>query len=91
MRKEYTELKPGESRLLKLLTKEDKMFRKFLKRMLKKIVKKRLADNDLQKVIVRKINKKVDLPALDEKAEAELFNQLYDALQEALLEVVDLI
>ena len=65
------------------------MFKNFLKRMLKKLINKRLADDELQKVIVRKLNAKIDLPGMSEAAEAKSMNQLYDALQAVLIDVVD--
>jgi len=42
-----------------------------------------------QKKYVELINQKLDIPNLSEEAEAKLLNQVYDAGQEALIEIVE--
>lgn len=47
-----------------------------------------IQSEEYQKKFVTKINKKMDIPNLDEAAEAKLLNQVYDAAQDAGAEIV---
>lgn len=62
-----------------------KMLKPFIKRQIKKV----LGDEKYQKELIDKINKKVDIPKIDEATEAKALNQIYDTLQNLLIEVVD--
>ena len=48
-----------------------------------------IKSEETQKKYVELINKKLDIPNLSEEAEAKLLNQVYDAGQEALVEIVE--
>jgi len=56
---------------------------------IKKEVLKYVESEEYQKKYVEIINKKLDLPNLSEVAEAKLLNQIYDAGQEAVSEMID--
>lgn len=48
-----------------------------------------IKSEETQKKYVDLINKKIDIPNLSEEAETKLLNQVYDAGQEALVEIVE--
>ena len=52
------------------------------KKGMKKLLKKKI--DEKQVVIVALINKKLDIPKMDETQEAKLYNQVYDILQEII-------
>jgi hypothetical protein len=62
---------------------------KLFKGPIKRIVKKKLADEELQRMLVDRLNAKLDIPKLDEVEEEKLFNAVYDASEEALLIAID--
>lgn len=62
---------------------------KMLKPFIKKIVSKQLENEEYQKIIIQKINDKIDIPKVDEETEAKTFNQIYDAIQELTIELID--
>ena len=64
---------------------------KFLLNLAKPIIKKqapKLVDEN-REVLVGIINAKVDLPKLTEEEESKLFEQIYDALGDAVVAVVE--
>ena len=69
----------------------------YFKKMLVKIVWPRIKQflinhiksEETQKKYVEIINNKLDIPNLSDEAEAKLLNQVYDAGQEALVEIVE--
>jgi hypothetical protein len=68
-------------------------FQKIATKMLWPRIKQFLIDHvkseETQKKYVALINKKLDVPNLSEDAEAKLLNQVYDAGQEALIEIIE--
>lgn len=62
---------------------------KLLKPFIKRYITKKLADEDMQNTAIGIINEKIDIPKLTEKQEEKLLNQIYDALEEALIEIID--
>ena len=50
---------------------------------------KHINSEETQKNYVDLINRKLDIPNLSEDAETKLLNQIYDAGQEALVEIVE--
>jgi hypothetical protein len=56
---------------------------------IKQEILKYIKSEETQKKYVDLINKKLDIPNLSEEAETKLLNQVYDAGQEALVEVVE--
>lgn len=62
---------------------------KLFKGPIRKIVKKKLADEELQQMLVDRLNEKLDIPNLEEVEEEKLFNAVYDAAEEALLIAID--
>ena len=52
-------------------------------------VKKVLSNEEYQKELIGKINARVDIPKIDEAAEEKALNQIYDALQELSIEIVE--
>lgn len=60
-----------------------------LKPFIKKIVIKQLENEEYKKLIITKINKKIDIPKVDEKTEEKTFNQIYDALKDLSVELID--
>lgn len=62
---------------------------KLFKGPIKKIVKKKLADEKLQQMLVDRLNEKLDIPKLEEVEEEKLLNAVYDAAKEALLIAID--
>lgn len=62
---------------------------KLLKGPIKAIIKRQLSDEDVQALIVKNINNKLDIPKLKEVEEAKLINAVYDASEEALLTALD--
>ena len=67
--------------------------KKWLLNLLKPFIKaqmtKVLGNEEYQKELVDKINARVDIPKIDEDAEAKALNQIYDALQLLSLEIID--
>ena len=67
--------------------------KKWLFTMLKPFIKKQmikiLGNEEYQKELIDKINKRVDIPKIDEYAEEKALNQIYDALQTLSIEIVD--
>jgi len=56
---------------------------------IKKILLSNVNSEKYQKLIVTKANKKVDIPGIPEKSEEKLFNDIYDATQEATTEMIN--
>ena len=56
---------------------------------IKKFLIERIKSEEIQKKYIELINKKLDIPNLSEEAETKLLNQIYDAGQEALIEIVE--
>ena len=56
---------------------------------IKKFLIDYIKSEETQKKYVELINQKLDIPNLSEDAEAKLLNQVYDAGQEALVEIVE--
>jgi len=59
------------------------------KRVLVPLIQRKLKDEGVKGKLVDTINKRVNLPKLTEAEEEKLFNQLYDALVEAIGAVID--
>lgn len=57
--------------------------------LVKKFVLDHVKSEESQKKYVDIINKKLDIPNLSEEAENKLLNQVYDAGQEALAEIIN--
>lgn len=56
---------------------------------IKQEILKYIKSEEVQKKYVDLINKKLDIPNLSEESETKLLNQVYDAGQAALAEVVE--
>ncbi|MFW6122155.1 MAG: hypothetical protein ACOC80_14835 [Petrotogales bacterium] len=56
---------------------------------IKKILLSNVNSEKYQKLIVTKANKKVDIPGIPERSEEKLFNEIYDATQEATTEMIN--
>ncbi|MFW6247425.1 MAG: hypothetical protein ACOC22_04630 [bacterium] len=56
---------------------------------IKKFILEYVQSDEYQKELVAKINNKVDIPNVTEETEAMLFNQVYDAGQETIVEFVN--
>lgn len=65
------------------------IFLKMFKGPIKKIILKELAKEELQEIVVKSINEKLDIPKLTEVEEAVLFNKIYDAAEEAIALAID--
>ena len=61
---------------------------KLIKALKKMAIEMILNDNTKEKVIIQ-LNKKINLPMISEDTEAELMDALYEALQEAIKDVID--
>ena len=59
------------------------------KGILKFLVKRALSNEDNKELVTEIVNKKVDLPKLTEEEEGKLIGQLYEAVQEAAIIVID--
>jgi len=57
--------------------------------MVKKFLLEHIKSEESQKKYVDIINRKLDIPNLSEEAETKLLNQVYDAGQEALVEIIN--
>lgn len=55
----------------------------------KEILINYIKNEENQKKYVELINKKLDIPNLSEESERKLLNQVYDAAQEATVEILD--
>ena len=66
-----------------------KMAIKMLWPKIKKFLIDHIKSEEIQKKYVDLINQKLDIPNLSEDAETKLLNQVYDAGQEALAEIVE--
>lgn len=62
---------------------------KLLKGPIKAIVKKKLNEEEIQALVVKRINDKLDIPKLTEIEEAKLINAVYDASRDAILIAID--
>jgi hypothetical protein len=62
---------------------------KLVKEPVKKMVIARIKDPDIQKDIIARIAKKVDIPKLTPEQEAKFWNTTYDAVEEVLVEIVE--
>ena len=66
---------------------------KILFRLLKGPIKdeaiKRIRDPEIQKFIVREINKKIDIPKMDEADEEKYLNDLYDLIENIAVEIIE--
>jgi len=56
---------------------------------IKKEILKYVKCEEYQKRYIEIINKKIDIPNLSEEAETKLLNQIYDAVQEAVSEMIE--
>ena len=61
---------------------------KFVK-IFKKIFKEIILNDSTKEAVIKNLNKKIDLPMISEKTEAELLDALYEAMQEAISDAID--
>ena len=61
---------------------------KFVK-IFKKIFKEMILNDSTKEAVIKNLNKKIDLPMISEKTEAELLDALYEAMQEAISDAID--
>jgi hypothetical protein len=66
-----------------------KLMLKFLKPFIKRQIVKILENKEYKDKIITELNKKLDIPKVDEKAEEKLLIGIYDSVQEIAIEVVD--
>tara|TARA_R100000700_G_scaffold40630_1_gene56964 strand:+ start:308 stop:511 length:204 start_codon:yes stop_codon:yes gene_type:complete len=52
--------------------------------VLKKMALEMILNDEIKKSVISNLNKKVNLPMISEKTEAELMESMYDAMQEAI-------
>lgn len=62
---------------------------KIFKPLLKRKANKLLSDENYQQKIVNLVNKKIDIPNIDEKAEEVALNQIYDTFQLLLKDFIE--
>ncbi len=62
---------------------------KMAKPLIKKILIKELEKEATRSLVIDLVNTKVDLPKLSEHEEEELFNKIYDAVQDSLNKIVE--
>lgn len=62
---------------------------KMAKPLIKKILKTEIAKEENKNLVIKIVNDNVDLPKLDEKEEAALYGQIYDAVQDSLEKIVE--
>ena len=55
----------------------------------KKIFKEIILNDSTKEAVIKNLNKKIDLPMISEKTEAELLDALYEAMQEAISDAID--
>ena len=60
-----------------------------LVKALKKMAIEMILNDETKKKVIVQLNKKMNLPMISEKTEAELLDALYEALQEALKDAID--
>ena len=61
---------------------------KFVK-IFKKIFKEIILNDSTKEAVIKNLNKKIYLPMISEKTEAELLDALYEAMQEAISDAID--
>lgn len=66
-----------------------KLLWKFVKPFVKKQAIKYVENDANQEKIIDLLNQKVDLPNMTEEAEELLLNQVYDALQIAIVDMIE--
>lgn len=66
-----------------------KVMLKWFKKPIKKWILSKVNDEELQKELIEKANKKIDLPKLPEEEEAKFLNSMYDTAQELINAYVD--
>ena len=59
-----------------------------VKPLIKKGLKMLILKDNFRQMVISHINSKVQLPKLDKAQEERLINQIYVALQEAILEII---
>ena len=60
-----------------------------IKPLIKKYVIAELENKETKDKVIQIINEKIDIPKLTEKQEQKLFNQIFDALGESLVEIIE--
>jgi hypothetical protein len=60
-----------------------------LVKIFKKIGLELVLNDATKDKIIKSLNKKINLPMVSEKTEAELLDALYEAMQEAIIEAID--
>jgi hypothetical protein len=58
-------------------------------KVIKKIAVQMLLSKDMKSKIIKNLNKKVNIPLIDEKTEAEFLEGMYDAMQEAITDAIE--
>jgi len=66
-----------------------KVLIKMFKPLIKKVLRKELEKQDNQDLVVGIINEKLDIPKLTEAEEKKLLDQVYDAVEESALTLID--
>ena len=57
--------------------------------VIKKLAIEMILNDEMKVKIVEALNKKINIPLISEKTEAELMEALYDSMQEALADALD--
>ena len=60
-----------------------------LVKILKKIGLELVLNDSTKDAVIKSLNKKINLPMVSEKTEAELMDALYEAMQEAIVDAID--
>ena len=60
-----------------------------LVKVLKKMAIEMILNDETKVKIITQLNKKINIPMVSEKTEAELMDGLYEALQEAIADVIN--
>ena len=56
---------------------------------IKKIAVEMILNDDTKEIVIKQLNKKMNLPMISEETEAELLDALYEAMQEALQDAIE--
>ena len=60
-----------------------------LVKIFKKIGLELVLNDSTKDAVIKSLNKKINLPMISEKTEAELMDALYEAMQEAIVDAID--
>lgn len=66
-----------------------KFFIKLAKPFFKKSIIEYVESDYYQQEVIKLVNEKVDLPNMTEEAEEKIYNQIYDTLQIAIVDMIE--